>query len=166
MKNKIFIILLINLLFSGAFLKTVFALEHVQKNGLFSMDVPEGWHWAEASEEVGITYPDGKTIAIDIQWAPSRDLSQADIKRTIKQANDKMIKDGIQAHQGALISDKEFKLNGLYATQLDFNTSPPTPIHVTYISFINKGYAFTVTYGSEDEKMHSVMDDVFATLKF
>jgi hypothetical protein len=166
MKNKIFIILFINMFLSGAFLKPVFALEHVQKDGLFSLDVPEGWHWVEVAEEVGITYPDGKTIAIDIQWAPSAVLSQAEIKKMIKQSDDKMIKDGVLAHQGTLTGNKEFKLNGVYATQLDFNTSPPNPIHVTYISFFNKGHAFTVTYGSEDDKMHSVMDDVIATLKF
>lgn len=165
MNIRIILILILNLLFGGAWSNQVFALEHVQTNGLFSMNVPEGWHWAEASEEVGITYPDGKTIAIDIQWAPSSNLTPAEIKNTIKQADDKMIKDGIQAHNGTLISNKEFKINGVYATQLDFKTSPPNAIHVTYISFYNKGNAFTVTYGSEDEKMHSVMDDVVATLK-
>ena len=130
------------------------------------MNAPEGWRWFETARETVITYPDGKTVAIDIQWLPSRKLAQAQIKDTIKQGNDKMIKEGIQAHNGTLIDDKEIRLNGVYATQLDFTTSPPNPIHVTYISLFNKGYAITVTYGSEDEKIHSVMDDVVATIKF
>jgi hypothetical protein len=166
MKNKMSFIFMINLLFLGAWLNPAFALEHTQKNGLFSMNIPEEWHWVEASHEVVITYPDGQTVAIDIQIVPSRNLSQAQIKNTIQMADEKMIKDGIQAHNGSLIDNKEIRINGVYATQLDFKTSPPNPIHVTYISFFNKGYAFTITYGSEDEKMHSVMDDVIATLKF
>ena len=168
MKIKISIILIINLLFLTGGLKAAFALEYTQKDGLFSMDVPEGWHWVESPQEIIIAYPDGKTVAIDIQFFPSRKLSQADIKKTLKESNDKMIKEGVMAHHGALINDKEIQLDGVYATQLDFTTASQSnnPIHVTYISFFNKEYGFTITYGSEDEKMHSVMDDVAATLKF
>ena len=165
MRIKISIIFIINLLFLGAWLKPVFAFEHTQKDGLFSMDVPKGWHWVEYPQEIIITYPDGKTMAIDIKWVPSRKLSQADIKRTLKEADDKMIKEGIEAHHGILIDDKEIKLDGVYATQLDFKIASPNLIYVTYIAFLNKGYAFTVTYGSGDDKVRSVMDDAVATIK-
>ena len=166
MKTKILIIFIINLLFWANGHNPVFAMEHIQKNGLFSMNVPGGWHWMENPQEVVITYPDRKTIAIDIQLMLSRHLTQADIKKTLKEANDKMIKKGIEAHHGTLIDDKEIKLDGVYATRLDFETVPPNPIHVTYISFFNKDYGFSITYGSEDDKMHSVMDGVVATFKF
>ena len=166
MKTRLLITFIISFLFGGPFLKPACALEHVQKEGLFSINFPEGWHWVEAGQEVGITYPDGKTIAIDIQWVPSRELSQPEIKKAIKQANDRMIKEGILAHNGTLIDNKEIKLSGVYATQLDFKTSPPNPIHVTYFSFFNKGYAFTVTFGGQDEKMDSLMEDTVMTIKF
>lgn len=166
MKVKISIILVINLLFWGAWLKPVFALEHVQKDGLFRMDIPAAWHWVEYPQEIIIAYPNGQTVAIDIQLVPSRKLSEADIKRTIKQGNDKMIKEGIEAHNGFLIDDKEITIDGVYATRLDFKTSPPNPVMVTYISFFNKGHAFTITYGSSDEKMRLGLDDAVATLKF
>ncbi len=166
MRIKILIIFIINLLFLCAWLKPVFALEHTQKDGLFSMDVPEGWHWVEYPQEIIITYPDGKTMAIDIQLVPSRKLSEVNIKKTLKETDDKMIKEGIEAHQGILIDDKEIKLDGVYATRLDFKTSSPNPVYVTYIAFFNKGYAFTITYGSADDKMRSVMDDALATIKF
>jgi hypothetical protein len=130
------------------------------------MDIPEGWRWVEYPQEIIISYPDGKTVAIDIQLVPSRKLSLADIKKNIKESNEKMIKEGIEAHHGTLIHDKEIKFDGVYATQLDFKTSPPNPVHVTYISFFNKGYAFTITYGDRDDKMRLVMDDVAATFKF
>jgi hypothetical protein len=77
-----------------------------------------------------------------------------------------MIKDGIEAHNGTFIDEKELRLDGVYATQLDFKTAPPSVIDVTYISFFNKGYAFTITYGSADDKVRSVMDDAVATFKF
>jgi hypothetical protein len=166
MKIKTLIILVVNLLFLGAWFKPVHAAEYVQKNGLFSMDLPGGWHWAEASQETVITFPDAKTVAIDVQMVPSRKLSPAEAKSTIQQSVDRMVKEGVQAHNGTVLDNKEIKLNGVYAVQLDFKTAPPNPIHVTYISFFNKDNAFTITYGSEDEKMHSTMDDVVATIKF
>jgi len=166
MKNKILIIISINLLFLGAGLNPVFALVHTQKNGLFSMDIPEDWKWFEYQQEIVITYPDGKTAAIDVQLVPSIKLSGADIKKTLKEGNDRMIKEGIEAHNGAFIGEKEISLDGVYATQLDFKTAPPSPVHVTYVAFLNKGYAFTITYGSGDDKLRSVMDDVIATFKF
>jgi hypothetical protein len=166
MRFKILIIFIINLLYLGICLKPVLALEHNQKDGLFSMDVPEGWHWFEYPQEIIITYSDGKTLAIDMQLVPSIKLSQADIKKTLKEGNDRMIKEGIEAHNGILIDDKEISIDGIYATQLDFRISPQSPVTVTYISFFNKGYAFTVTYGSGDDKIRSVMDDAVATIKF
>jgi hypothetical protein len=166
MKIRILIIFIINLLFLGVWLKPVFALEHTQKNGLFSMDIPEEWHWMEYPQEIIITYPDAKTMAMDIQLVPSRNLSPSDIKKAIKESDDKMIKEGIEAHHGVLIDDKEIKLDGVYAAQLDFKTALPNSIDVTYISFFNKGYAFTITYGSSDEKIHLGMDDAVATFKF
>jgi VCBS repeat-containing protein len=166
MNIKVQAILIISLLFLGAWFKPADAAQYVQKDGLFKMDIPGQWHWAESSQETIITFPDGKMVAVDIQWVPSRDLSQAQIKSAIKAADDRMIKEGVLAHHGTLLDNKEIKLDGVYATQLVFKTSPPNAILVTYISFFNKGNAFTVTYGSEDEKMHSMMDDVVETIKF
>jgi hypothetical protein len=166
MKIKILTIFIVNLLFLGAWLKPVFALEHTQKDGLFKMDIPKEWHWVDNSQEVVITFPDGKTMAIDIELVPSSKLSQTDIKKALEDSDDKMIKEGIEAHQATLIDNKEIKFDGVYAKQLDFKTAPPDPIFVTYISLFNKGYAFTITYGSGDDKMRSMMDDAVATFKF
>ena len=166
MKIKIPIMFIFAFLFLSVGPQPVFALEHLAKNGLFSLDVPQGWKWAEYPEEIVITYTDGKTVAVDIQLVPSANLSKSDIKKTIKEANDKMIKDGIEAHQATLIDNKEIKVDGVYATQIDFKTAPPNAINVTYISLFNKGYAFTITYGSGDDKMRLVLDDVVATFKF
>ena len=126
MRTKILIIFIINLLFWTSGRTLVFAMEHIQRNGLFSMNVPEEWHWMENPQEVVITYPNRKTMAIDIQLVPSRNLTQADIKKILKEADDKMIKEGVAAHHGTLIGDKEIKLDGVYATRLDFETIPPT----------------------------------------
>ena len=70
MSIKILIIFIISLLFWTSGRTLVFAMEHTQRNGLFSMNVPEGWHWMENPQEVVITYPDRKTMAIDIQLMP------------------------------------------------------------------------------------------------
>jgi len=163
MKIKLLAIFIFGSLFWGT--GSVWALEHTQKDGLFSLNIPEGWKWFEYQEEIVITYPDGKTAAIDIELVPSRKLSQADIKQTLKEGNDKIIKEGIHAHNGILIDDKETRLDGVYATQLDFKTAP-SAVYVTYISFFNKGHVYTITYGSRDDKMRLLMDDVVMTFKF
>ena len=165
MKFKILGIFIISVFFWAGGIKPVMAMVHTQKNGLFNIDIPEEWHWVESPEEIIITYPDAKTVAIDIQLVHSKKLSQAAIDKAIKESNDNMLK-GVQAHNGALIDNKEMKLDGVKAARLDFRTTLPNPIWVTYISFFNKGYAFTVTYGSEDDKIRSVMDDVVLTIKF
>ena len=166
MKIKVLFIFIINLLFLGAWFEPVFALEHTQKDGLFKMDIPKQWHWVESPQEIFITFPDGKTMAIDIEIVPSRKLSQEEIKKALKDADDKMIKEGIEAHQGTLIDQKEIKLDGIYAKQLDFKTVPPDPVFVTYIILFNKDNAIAITYGSKDEKMRLMMEDAVATFKF
>ena len=166
MRIKILIIFIINLLLLANGHNLVFAMEHTQMNGLFSMDIPDEWHWIETPQQVVITYHNGKTTAIDIQLVPSRNLSQVEIKKILKKSNDKIIKEGIKTHNGTLIDNKKIKFRGVYATRLDFKTTPPNPIYVTYISFFNKGYAFTITYASADDKMSLMMDDILATIKF
>jgi len=166
MRIKILVIVMINLLFCAGEIRPVFALEHIQKDALFSMDIPESWHWVDGAQEVIIVYPDVKTVAIDIQWAPSLQTSQVEIKKILKEGNDKMIKDGIEGHDGVLIDNKEIRMDGVYATQLDFKTASPNSIFVTYISFLNKGYAFTITYGTVDDNMRLMLDDAAATFKF
>ena len=166
MKIKISAVFLLSVIFLVIGNRTVLALEHSQKDGLFKMDIPKEWHWMEYAHEIIITYPDGKTMAMDIQLVPSRPLSEADIKKTLKEGVDRMVKDGIEAHQGTLIDNKEIDIDGVYATRLDFKTVPPNPVYVTCISVFNKGFALTVTYGSEDDKMHSMLDDTFATFRF
>jgi len=84
MKIKIFIIFIFSLLFLAGGVRPVLAVERTQKDGLFTMDIPEGWRWVEYPQEIIISYPDGKTVAIDIQLVPSRKLSLADIKKTLK----------------------------------------------------------------------------------
>ena len=44
------------------------------------------WHWVEYQQEIVITYPDGKTVAIDIQMVPSSKLSQAESRKPLKRA--------------------------------------------------------------------------------
>ena len=166
MKFNVLIIFIVNLFLLMVPVKSVFALEHTQKDGLFSMDIPDGWHWVEFPEQVIVTYPDGKTMAIDIEFMPSKKISQTDIKQALKASDDKMITEGIKTHKGVLEDNKEIKFDGAYATQLDFQSSIQNPIYVTYISFFNKGYVYTITYGDRDDKVRLLMEDAVATFKF
>ena len=146
-------------------LKPVLAKVYTQKAGLFSIDVPQGWHWFEYPQEVIITYQDGKTMGIDIQFSANRKLASADIQKIIKDSDEKMINEGIKAHGGILISDKETNLDGVYARELDFNPGPHSPINVTYIALFNKGYAFTITYGSAEQEYNLLMQQAVGTIK-
>jgi len=163
---RLITIFFLNLLLGCFYLNPVFALEHSQRDGLLSMDIPKDWHWEEFSQEIVITYPDGQSAAIDIQWLPNHLISLDDIKKTLKEGNERMIKEGIEPHQGKLIENKEITIDGVYATELEFKSGPDNPVDVSYISFINKGNAFTITYGSRDENMRLLMDDAVSTIKF
>ncbi len=163
---KILTIGIVTLLFLGSGLAPVLAKVYVQKNGLFSMDVPQGWHWFEYPEEIVVALPDGKTVGIDIQFLASRKLSSQETQKTLKENIEKMINEGIKAHGGTLIADKEIRLNGVYARELDFNPNPHNPIPVTYMAFFNKGYAFTITYGSAEQEDNLIMQKAVGTFKF
>lgn len=143
-----------------------FAAGHVQKDGLFSMNIPETWHWNEFPGEIIIAYPDGKTAAIDIQWTPVASLSSSDMNQRIKDNNDFLVKQ-IQAHGGTLTNQKLLKMDGIVASELDFNTGQGADtIAVSYVSFFNKGEGFKITYAARDVKTREVLDDVVASLKF
>ena len=163
---KILTIGIVTLLFLRGGLSPVFAKVYVQKNGLFSIDVPPGWHWFEYPQEVVMTFPDRKTVGIDIQFVAGHKLSPEEIQKTLKENDDKMINEGIKAHGGVLIADKETTLDGVYARELDFNPNPQNPIPVTYIALFNKGYALTITYGSREQDNNLIMQQAVATLKF
>ncbi|MDE2028405.1 MAG: hypothetical protein KGK03_10780 [Candidatus Omnitrophica bacterium] len=158
--------LFLGLILMAAAGRTALAVEHTQKDGLFSLDVPAEWHWVEYPQDIIITYPDGQTMAIDIEISPSGKLSPAQMKKALKEANDKMISEGVLAHHGTVIDNKEIKVDGVYATRLDFKTAPPQNVTVAYIAFFNKGYAFTITYGSTKPKTLMLLDDVAASFKF
>jgi len=163
---KILTIGIVSLLVLGGGANPVLAKAYVQKDRLFSIDVPQGWHWFEYPEEVVITLPDGKTMGIDIQFLANRQLSVQDIPKTLKESNEKMINEGIKAHGGTLIADKEIHVDGVYARELDFNPDPHNPIPVTYIALFNKGYAFTITYSSAQRKDNLIMQKAVGTLQF
>jgi len=147
-------------------IKPVLALEHVQKDGLFSMDVPEAWHWNEFPGEVVIAYPDGKDAAMDIQMVPVQHLSPADIAQRLKENSDALIKQ-INAHGGTLIDQKMIKVDQVDASEVDFKTGQGADaVVVTYVSFFHQGEGFKITYGSNDVKTHAVLDDVIASIKF
>lgn len=144
---------------------SAFAKEQVEQKGLFTMDVPQGWTWAENHQEAIVAYPGTQTIAIDIQWSYNGNLSRQQMRGKLKESNDKMIQQGIEPHGGKVIDNKETSVDGVYATQLDFATSSPQSMTVSYIAFFHKGYAFSITYGARDENNLLVMDDMVASIK-
>ncbi len=141
-------------------------MEHFQKRGLFMMDVPSGWHWNEYPDEIIIAYSDGKTMAMDIKMTPSDPMTPAQAKEFLKDGNAQMITQGIKAHRGTLLGQKDFNIDGVYATRLDFKPMPNSPLVATYIAFYTKNTVCTIDYGSEDEKIRAVMDDAVASLRF
>ena len=140
-------------------------MEYVQKDGLFSMDIPQGWHWVEYPEEIVVAYPDAKTVAIDIQFMPSTKMVPGDAQKILIDNKNKMIKDGINAHGGVLIADKETSLDGAYTRQLDFNPAPGSAVHAIYLALFSSGHVFTITYGSDKKDDILMMQRSVGTFK-
>ena len=138
---------------------------YVQKDGLFSISVPNAWHWKEKAGDIGITNAEEKN-GIAIIFNPYAEVSEEQAKEILKKGNEVMVEIGIKPKKGIVFDEKETRIDGVYARQLDFSPFPEKPWHMTYISFLNKGYAFTITFGSDVEEERLIMEKIVKTFKF
>lgn len=140
--------------------------KHIQKDGLFSISIPKGWHWKEKPGDIMITNPEEKA-GIAIEFAQTSVVSEEQAKEVLKKGNEAMIKTGIEPVKGSVLGEKEIRLDGMYSRQLDFCPTLETPKeHITYISCLNKGYVFTITFGSDKEEERLLMEKAVETFKF
>lgn len=159
------IALFLGLLMLGGLSSSAMALEYTQKQGYFKMNLPDGWKWVEFPNEVLVNYPDGKTVGIDIQFAPDVVKSPAEMKKTLEDSVGKM-KTGVEAHNGKILNDKEMNLDGEYARRLDFVTSSPHAVYVSYIAFFHAGDVYTIIFGNPNPNDFNTLDAVAASFKF
>jgi hypothetical protein len=137
-----------------------------QKERLFKMNPPGGWHWDERPGNVRVSDP--KTgNAISIQFAPAANYSSAEIKELLRKGNEKMVERFVKPSGGVVIKEEERELAGTYARQLTFLQSHNGETGtVTYISLFAKGHAFTVTFGGPDENQVAEIRRSVETLRF
>ena len=139
---------------------------HSQKNGLFKVDIPDGWSWAELSGKVRIGNPKGNA-GISIQFKPVLVESDEKRKERLKTGNQMMIKSMVEPNKGTVLSERERRINGVYARQLDFLTTLEGKTgQMTYISFFNKDYAFTITFASPNDEEILKMEEIVETFQF
>lgn len=144
-----------------------FAETYSQKGGLFKIDVPNGWSWIEPPGEgrIRIENPE-RTNGISIQFKPTSILPEEKVKELLKTNIQIMIKDMVEPKNGTVLGEKERRIGGANARQLDFLLSLRGEIgHVVYIAIINKDYAFTITFGGpKEEKLE--MEKIVESIQF
>ena len=143
------------------------AESYSQREGLFKISVPDGWHWSEQPGKVKIVNPQGDN-GISIQFAPKRNpSSEEEAKALLKKGNQAMIESLVKPSNGNVVKEEERRLGGVYARQLDFLLPAKNQVgRITYISLYNKGNAFTITFGGSNEKQNSEMAKIVETLRF
>lgn len=149
------------------FMTTIcFAETYSQKDELFKIDVPNGWHWVEKPSNIRITNPEG-TNGISIQFKPTSIETDEEIKEILKLGVQNAIKLEVEPYNGTVISDRESEIDGVYARQLDYLLILKGETgQITSISFINKGYAFAISFGGPFKKERVKMQKIVETFQF
>ena len=137
-----------------------------QKEGLFTVNIPEGWNWSELSDRVKIINPEGNS-GILILFKPTIEMSLEEKKEIIKKSHETYKDIQIIKQYGKVLEEKDTQIGGVYARQLDFLfTTKDETLRTTNIMLFSKGYRFVITFGSPSEEEKSKMDEIIETLKF
>lgn len=139
---------------------------YTQTNGLFKIDVPEGWHWLEEPGDIWVKNPE-ENNGISIQFAPMAVVSKNVALETSIQGIKLMVK---TLPNGTVLAKTDTSIDGIYAKQLDYLFSfkgEEELQHGTYICFFTKGYAFTISFGAkQDSEERLEMEKIVETFQF
>lgn len=139
---------------------------YFQKDGLFKMSVFSGWGWTETPGMVSINNPKGDN-GIFILFKPMPTPPDEKVKEVLKGTIQTMVNSMVKPANGKVLNDKGIQIDGVYAHRLDFLlTIEGETGTITAITFLNRGYAFTITFGGAIEEERLEMEKMIETFQF
>jgi len=152
---------------SICFSNVVFAETYVQKDGLFTIDIPEKWTVAEKKDEVSIVtiYNPEKNNGVSIQFAPEN-VRPEDVENRLNNACNIML-NNIKQRDGFVLDIETLQIGNAPARRINFAIHTSSGVNnASQLLILYKGYKFTITYGSRDDKEMTLMFDAVKTFKF
>jgi hypothetical protein len=143
-----------------------FAETYYQKDKLFKIDVPDGWHWVERPGEVSIMNPIGIN-GVRIKFSPSDVISDKEARKAIKKGKESLKQQMVEQFSVTITNEKETQINDVYAYRLDYLLPSKGEVaEATMINFFNKGYFFGINFGSQIKSERLIMERIIETFQF
>lgn len=140
---------------------SIFAETHIQKDGLFSMDVPSGWRWDENEKRVELKNPD---FSEEIYFGFRKlDGFMLFLSRSVPV----IMKIGIKLAGGNVVSEKKVTVDNINGTRIDMimtTKGRSSPGAMTF--FWTKDYLFMIGFESYFEKERLEIEKIIKTFRF
>ena len=147
-KNKLIILALACHILSVT--NICFAKNYSQKDGLFSIDIPDEYTWAEA-ENITITGPGEQIIIINLRPISTAGYTLEEKKYMLQRGIQNTI-EAAKTENGSDFTEIEKSISGEYARQVDFLISRENQtIYSSFIAFLHKDHLFTILIESLSE---------------
>ena len=137
-----------------------------QKDGLFWMDVPQGWQWNEDSDGVTVMNPVGsRGIRIDVNAIEGINDDSAVTELIEKTVAAKEYE--LASRNGKTILKVDRKIGGAFAVQRGFIISTPDGMRqATVIMFFHNRHFFNIYFEAPLEFQRVEMEAIADTIKF
>jgi hypothetical protein len=159
----------LSILFGAFFLTAVAAAQasaewRGQADGLFWLDMPDGWIWTEEKGGVTVSELDGSdTIAVRFEKIQGAEGSGRDL---VTQAWENRRRE-VAERNGKSVMKVERRIDGVFALQTGFLISTSAGIRqATSVVFFNKGYLFDIYFDAPREIFRLEMEKIVDTWRF
>lgn len=141
--------------------------QYSQKDGLFSVNVPEGWQWSESIPEyVYIIPPDGVGGIMIYSKKDTKTETPEEIKSKLRSINETIIETKLKPEGGTIIEDKETTIDNVYARRLSYTIPLKEQLfYFVRITFVYKDYVYAVHFGNPKQEELAKMESIVNTLK-
>ncbi len=143
-----------------------FAQVQGQKDGLFWIEVPQGWQWYEDSDSVTVMNPvNSRGLRIDFNVVDGVNNGSAAMELVENAAAAKV--EELVLKNGRAILKVDRKIDGVFALQRGFIISTPDGMRqATAIVFFHDRYLFSIYFEAIREFQRVEMEAIADTIKF
>lgn len=145
---------------------TAFAEVYREKEGLFWIDLPQGWWYSQDNKKVVVVSRSGhRKIQIDIVRMDGI-KSDGDAEQLVRAAMASKVRD-VVSKNGKTIMSVERKIDGAFALQSSFLISSPEGMkQATAITFFKSRNLFNIYFEASREFQRIEMEKIVDTMRF